>query len=145
MPNGCQPVSDRHRRDLAFEVLHRLGDRLLGFSIECARRLVEDEEFRPGEQGSGNAKSLALAPADSHAILTDKGLEALAAVTQERSKVRSLKSLPHPVVINGVAREPKCDVVSHRAIRERHLLRHVRNPTRPLGNRQCRSKPPDSG
>ena len=81
MPNGCQPVSDRHRRDLAFEVLHRLSNGLLGFSIECARRLVEDEEFRSGEQGSGNAKSLALTPADSHAILTDEGLEAFTAVS----------------------------------------------------------------
>src|SRR5437867_2853358 len=50
---------------------------VLGGAVNCAGRIIQDENTRIGEQSSCNGQSLALTSGESHASLANHGLVAI--------------------------------------------------------------------
>src|SRR5437763_1696024 len=79
--SGCttlvRPVrDDDHGAPLA-DLLHAVLDDALALVIECARRLIEDQNARIGDQRAGNGDALPLAAGERAAALTHDGVVAL--------------------------------------------------------------------
>ena len=80
-------------------------DQQLGFGIEAAGRLVEDDETRVGEEDPSEREELRLAGRQAAAVGAELGVEALAAgpTATVRARARSSSS-SDPVVVRRVAR-----------------------------------------
>src|SRR5581483_7376403 len=69
--DGRQAVGDDERRPPVQQPPQRALDRLLGADVDRARRLVEDEDARVGEQGARERDELPLAEREARAALAE--------------------------------------------------------------------------
>ena len=60
-PYGRKPVRDDENRPPLGDLLHVLLNDALAFIVEGARRLIEDQNARVGDERAGNGNALALA------------------------------------------------------------------------------------
>src|SRR5215213_7389380 len=84
-----QPVRDDERRAAAHQPRDRRLDEALGFRIERARRLIEEQDRRVLEKGAGERDALALAAGQAVAAVADLGRVALAAAGLAASMIAS--------------------------------------------------------
>ena len=71
---GEQPLGDDKSGAPLHKDSQRLLDQMLGFGIDAAGRIVQNQDARVTEQGAGDGKALFLPAAQGHAALTDDGL-----------------------------------------------------------------------
>jgi hypothetical protein len=60
-PHGREPVRDDQNRPPLGDLLHVLLNDALALIVEGARRLIEDQNARVGDERAGNGDALALA------------------------------------------------------------------------------------
>ena len=125
--DGRQAVGDGDHGLAGHQVVELLLDGRLHLRVERARRLVEDQDRRVLQQHAGDGHALALAAGQLDAALADVGRVGLAApqVLQPGDEVVGLR-LPggrdrRRLAGVGPAVE---DVVAHRAVQQRGVLRH---------------------
>jgi hypothetical protein len=90
-PEQQGPVADDHDDRLRGQLRQRPVDGPLRLGIQCARRLVEDEQGRFAEQGAGDRHPLALATGQPLVAVTDAGplpFRELPEVSVERRSVQ---------------------------------------------------------
>ena len=68
--DGAHPVGDHDRGTKAPSLGERSSHRLLVLGVECAGRLVHEEQRSPLQQSSGDPDSLALATGEGDTALT---------------------------------------------------------------------------
>ena len=116
----AQPVCD-HKAGAA---LHQLREALLNESfavgVEVAGGLIQDQQFRVGQDGACNRQSLSLTAAESHASFADECLHAFGHAVDELDRVRRFGSGTD----FGVSRFTPCvaDVLSDRSIEQEDVL-----------------------
>src|SRR6266498_4962168 len=76
-PQGGEPMCDDEHRSAARDLRHTLLNNSLALVIERARRLIENENARVGNQRAGDGKALPLAPGQAAAPLTNNRVIAL--------------------------------------------------------------------
>src|SRR5882757_9952124 len=89
-PHGREPVRNDQNRPPPGDLFHVLLDDALALIVEGARRLVEDQDARVGDERAGNRDALALAAGQGGAALADDGVVALGELEDEI--VRSRKA-----------------------------------------------------
>ena len=118
--DGAQAVRNDERRS-AFEQGSQRGlDELFAFGVEIARRFVEDEDLRVGEDGAGDGKALALPAGEFEAAFADERVVALGKFLDELMRVGA----PGGVFNVGGADVTFSvrDVVGNRSIEEEDFL-----------------------
>src|SRR5919202_1942854 len=70
--HGGEPVGDDERGPIQHQPFERLLHEHLGFGVERARRLVEEEHGRVLEDGAGDGDALALAARERDAALAER-------------------------------------------------------------------------
>ena len=70
-PHGREPVRDDQNRPPLGDLLHVLLNDALALIVEGARRLIEDQDARVGDERAGNGDALALAAREGRAALAD--------------------------------------------------------------------------
>ena len=83
-----QPVRDHERRAAGEQRAERVVDVLLDLHVDGARRVVEDQHRRVGEQRAGDRDALALPTRQVVAPLADDGVVAIGQVVDELVGVR---------------------------------------------------------
>ena len=76
-PHGAQPVRDQYDGIASPQPQYRCEQFLLGQAVERAGCLIQDENRGFPVQGAGDADSLSLAAAETHAAFTDEMIEAV--------------------------------------------------------------------
>ena len=69
--HGGQPMRDDEHRSAVGDLRHVLLDDALALVVERARRLVENQDARIGDQGAGDGDALALPAGQAAAALAD--------------------------------------------------------------------------
>ena len=92
----------------------------LGDGVECAGRLVQDQDWRILQQCTGDRQPLALAARQHAAALAGVGLEAAAAL-DEFERLRALGRFPH-LGLGGV-RLADAQILRDRAVEQQRLLK----------------------
>src|SRR5439155_14866389 len=72
--NRRQPVGDDERRTAVQEAAQGMLDLTLGADVDRARRLIEDQDARVGEQRTRERDELALAEREAEAALAELGV-----------------------------------------------------------------------
>ena len=83
-------VRDDHRRPALHQPVERLDDRALRCGIEAGCRLVENEDRRVADDGTGNGNPPPLAPRQRHSALADHRAVPVRHVDDEVVRVREL-------------------------------------------------------
>src|SRR6266508_4660564 len=117
--HGREPVRDDENRPSLGDLFHVLLDDALALIVEGARRLVEDQNARVGDEGAGNGDALALAARESRAALADDGVVAFGQLEDE--VVRSRESRRRDDALHRHGGIGEGDVFAHRAV-EQHVL-----------------------
>src|SRR6266566_1651457 len=73
---GARPMRDQDHGSVAHQVPHGAEDLRLGFGVDGARGLVEDEHRTVLQEGAGQRDALPLASRELRAALTDLGVVA---------------------------------------------------------------------
>ena len=74
-----EAVGDDERGPAPQQAPQRRLDQALGLGVDAARRLVQDQDARIGQQGAGEGEQLPLPDREADAALLDLGLVAVAA------------------------------------------------------------------
>src|SRR5499426_1864144 len=82
-PHGRKPVRDDENRPPLRDLFHVLLNDTLALIVEGARRLVEDQNARVGNERAGNRDALALAARAGRAALADDRVVAFAQAEEE--------------------------------------------------------------
>src|SRR5687767_2415355 len=117
--HGRQAVRDDEHGAALADVAHVALDRLLGFEVEGAGRLIEDQDARVGDQSARDRDALALAARERAAALADHGIVAFRQLQNEVVRAGELGGRDHVVERHAGIRER--DVLAHRPI-EQHVL-----------------------
>src|SRR6266542_3084767 len=116
-----QPVRDDERRAAGEQQPQRALDLPLRADVDGARRLVEDQDLRVGEQRPRERDELALPVREARAALLQVRVVAVLEVDDEVVRADGLRG-SNNLVVGGVGRGVS-DVVPHRAGEEETLLR----------------------
>ena len=122
--DGREPVRDDERRAAGEQFGHRRLNQLLALGVEIARRFVEDQDLRRGEDRARDGEPLLLAAGQLHAAFADEGVIALGQLLDEFVRVgasRRVLDLGSRRVVTAIR-----DVVACRAVEEEHVLLHDR-------------------
>ncbi len=117
--DGREPVRDDEHRSPAADLLHALLDDALALVIERARRLVENEDARIGDERARDRQPLLLAAREAAAALADDRVVALRQLEDEVVRAGELGRGEDP--LDRHAGIGKRDVFPHRAV-EQHVL-----------------------
>lgn len=117
-----QGVCDEQHGHFAFELVDGAGEVFCGVRVEVAGGFVEDQDFRPLEQGAGDGEALLLSAREAHAALADFGLVALGEFFDGVVDFRHAAGL-HDLVEGGVGVGHQ-QVVVDRAGEQHGFLRH---------------------
>src|SRR5215472_8830482 len=118
--HGRQPVGDDYEGAAGGDAPHILLDDALAFVIERARRLVEYQNPRIGQQRPRNRYALALAARERGAALADDRVVCLRQLEDELVGSGELGGGDHPAHRN--ARIGQRNVLAHRAVEQNILL-----------------------
>src|SRR5271155_2333260 len=88
--HGRQAVRDYNRGTARRQRGERALHSKLRFGVERARRLVEQQDRRVSQDGSGDRKALTLPAREAHALLAEKRGETAWQVVEELGRVRRL-------------------------------------------------------
>ena len=111
----------------AHQVLERFLHQRLGLAVEGRRRLVEHQNRRVSENGTGDGHALALAARKLNAALAHHGVKATGQAVDKLSRVGQARSLANLLV--GSVGAAVGDIFADRAVEQQRLLRHVGNLT----------------
>src|ERR687892_2130421 len=75
--NLCKSMRDQQRCPPSKNPPHRPLDLVFGITIDCARRVIDNQDAWIGQESSGNGNSLALSARKGHTALTDNRLVAV--------------------------------------------------------------------
>src|SRR5262245_57751553 len=137
--DGEEAVAAPHRRqpmrndedDTAFgEPRHVLLDDPLALIVESARRLVEDQDARVGNERARDGETLALAAREAGAVLSHNGVVTIGELKDEIMCAGHLLAGNDPFDRHRAVRQR--NIVAHRAIEQDALLQHDADlPTQP--------------
>src|SRR6516225_7712843 len=88
--HGCQTVGDDNRGTARRQRGQRALHSKLRLGIERARRLIEQQDRRVSQDGSGDRKALTLPAREAYALLAEKRVETARQVVEELGRVRRL-------------------------------------------------------
>ncbi len=94
----------------------------LGFGVERGGGLVEQQQRRIAQDGPRDGQALALAARQAHALLAEKGGEALGQGVEEFQRIGGARRLPH-VLVRSVG-PAIADIVPGRGGEDHRILRH---------------------
>ena len=112
-------MGDDQDRAALGDLFHVLLDDALALVVERARRLVEDQDARIGDERAGNGDALALAARQGRAALADDRVVAFAELEDEIVRARQARRRDDAFHRHG--RIGERDVLAHRAV-EQHIL-----------------------
>ena len=120
LPDRGEAVGDDEDGAVLRDPTHIALDRLFGFQIESAGRLVEDQDPGIGHQGARNSDTLTLAAREGATTFADLGIVAFGELQDEVMGAGELRRLHHLFQRHtGIG---KRDILSHRAVEEYILL-----------------------
>ncbi len=102
-------MGDDERSAVGDQLVEALLNQLLGFGVDVARGLVEDDDCRIIEEGPSDGEALALAAREFHASLADSGLVTLGQVNDELVGLSCLRRFDDALVN---ARSAECRKVA---------------------------------
>ena len=114
--NGREAVSDDEGGTALAQPVDRFLHLGFGFHVECAGRLVEDQDGRILENGAGDGDALALAAREAVTAFADAGIVVFDAALDEVTGCGGFCGAVH-VVIGGVF-APEPDVLRNRAVEQ---------------------------
>jgi hypothetical protein len=120
VPDGRQPVCDHERRAPPHEPGERLLDRGLGFTVECARCLVEQQHPRIAHERPRNGQSLALPAREPRTAHPCGRVPAVGELVDELRRIGVDECRPYPCLV-GIAQAVD-DVVVDRPLEQHRLL-----------------------
>src|SRR6266852_5998591 len=121
-PHRAQAVRDQENGAPCTHLAQVPLNDALGFVVEGARGLIEDQNAGIDDERPRNGNPLPLATRQRAAVLADHGVVAFGKSRDE--VVRSRKPRGASDGIQGLARIGQGDIVPHRAIEEKILLEH---------------------
>src|SRR5258705_12187026 len=120
--NRREAVSDHEYGAALAYLLHVVLDDPLALIIERARRLVEDQDARVGDERARDCDALTLTARQAAAALADQRIVALGKLEDEFMGPREGRRGDH--LVQRHRRVGKRDIVAHRAIEQHVLLEH---------------------
>ena len=111
LPHGGEPVSDDEHRAPLGDLLHVGLNDPLADVIERARRLIEDQDARVGDQGAGDRDALPLPARQARAALADDRVVGLRHLEDEVVRAGELGGGDD--LLNRHRRVGQRDVVAH--------------------------------
>ena len=122
LEDRADPLSHHEYGAPALMLLKRVLDPSLGFHVHGAGGIVEDQDFRPGQQGQRNGDSLLLASGEIRSPLFDAGVVSLCQRGDEFVGLGRLGRRDNRFI--GCIGDAVADVVPHRSREQDRLLRH---------------------
>ena len=116
-------------------------DELLALGVEIARRFVEDQDLRRGENRAGDREPLLLAAGELDAALADERVVLIRQLDDELVRVGAAGGVLD-VGVGGVV-PTVGDVVAHGSVEEKDVLLHDARAGRDrcaAGSRECRCR-----
>src|SRR5262249_947750 len=113
-PHGREPVRDDENGAPLGDLFHVLLNDALALIIEGARRLIEDQNARFGDERAGNRDALALAAREGRAALADDRVVAFAQLEDEF--VRSCEPRRRDDALHRHGGVGERDILAHRAV-----------------------------
>src|SRR4029077_9728459 len=118
-PHGREPMRDDQNRPPLCDLLHVLLDDTLALIVEGARRLIEDQNARVGDERAGNGDALSLATREGRAALADDRVVAFGQLEDEF--VRPRKACRRDDALHRHRWVGERDILADRAV-EQHVL-----------------------
>ena len=106
--HGGEAVGDHQHGALAHQPVDRLLHQPLGFGVERAGGLVEDEDRRVAQQRAGDGDPLPLTAGEPGAPLAEHGVEALGELADEPGRVGGLGRRLDPLPRGARASRRRC-------------------------------------
>src|SRR6185312_5912157 len=114
-----EPVRDDQHRAPLGDLLHVLLDDAFALVVECAGRLIEDQDARIGDERAGDGDALALPAGQGRSAFADDGVVALGKLQDEIMRTREAGRRDDALHRHrGIGER---DIVAHRAV-EQHVL-----------------------
>src|SRR6185503_7138617 len=118
-------VGDDEDRKFAAQSLDRFHDRPLCFRIECAGRLIEDDDVRALVERAGDSDALALAAGKADAAFADQSLILLRPAFDDLSNLRLLRRRAHASGVDLLLRYAERNIFFDRTVGQVDRLRDV--------------------
>ena len=115
-------MGDDDRRPLLHQPLERVLDQFLAFGVQCAGRLVEQQQRRPAQQGAGDGDALALTARQPGAAFAHEGVEAVRQGAEEGLGIGVARRFPQFVL--ACVPIAVAEVVASRGGEDHRFLRH---------------------
>lgn len=122
---GREPVSNGDDGFAFHDTMKSILNQLFALAVECAGRLVEQENRRGFQDGTSNSDALALSSGEFDPAFSNLGIVSLGHGGDEFVRMGELRSSNH-VLSRGV-RRPIGDIIEERPVEEHRILRNHRN------------------
>ena len=122
IPDRGQPVGDHEARPAVSQLCHRRLDQDLGAGVDIARRLVENQDGRVGEERAGDRQQLLLPRGEVRGVLVEQGRVSVGQGADEVVDVRRPGGLDDLGL--GRTGPPVGDVVPDRPCEQPGVLQH---------------------